>query len=666
MAVGLIVTQQRLLPVLPYSTKTSSIRWSTVSVRLRSRSCSTPVSCRARRRFVSDRRRLTSSGAHMTFRLDHRTRCCITNTDTELDDIVPVECVDEILLPPSCPSVSLNSDKLLTEPMDLFDGRSYVDSLLNSLTVLTVEEQSTSTPSVEEVDETLTPSASSCPTPFVSLNADSLMTESLDLLDGRSYVDNLLTSLPVLTKEEQDTLAATPAHPAGLYALYASCLVGNMVEQLWNIAWPAAIAMVHPSLLPVAVMGFFSKFAVFGVGPLLGKLMDHFPRVPTYNCLTVIQAAAQLLSAAAIIHAHTVSSSSVKSILLRPWFVILVMAGAVERLSGLALGVAMERDWVVLLAGINRPIALAQANAVLCRIDLLCEILGASLFGILFSNYEPVTCLRLTAGLMVWVVPVVLVLNSLTNMLSAGVLDRAKCPLISAEGSSAVTQLDPANLAGIGVDAIKHGWVEYLQQPVLPASIAYVLLYFNVVLTPGGLMTAFLMQHALNPTFIGAFSGSCAFMGVAATFLSAMLVKRLGILKAGAAGLMCQASLLTVAVLVYWSGILSQRTPLLFFLCVIVLSRLGSMSYDVVGQQILQTGIPSSKANLIGITELSVASFAELVMLGVAIIANDVSHFGFLATLSLISVVGAAFVFHLWLLNPTEEQRMLFSFGAKY
>ncbi|KAL9262302.1 Solute carrier family 40 member 3, chloroplastic-like protein [Drosera capensis] len=641
MVVGLIVTQeQHLLPVLPYSTKTSSIRWSTVSVRLWSR-CSTPVSCRARRRFVSDRWWLTSSSAHMTFReyevlvvrmsllcafalhwrvelwfwLDHRTRCCITNSDTELDDIVPVEDVDEILPPPSsCPSVSLNADKLLTEPMNLFDGR--------------------------------------------------------------SYVDNLLTSLPVLTKEEQDTLAATPAHPAGLYALYASCLMGNMVEQLWNIAWPAAIAMVHPSLLPVAVMGFFSKFAVFGVGPLLGKLMDHFPRVPTYNCLTVIQAAAQLLSAAAIIHAHTVSSSSVRFILLRPWFVILVMAGAVERLSGLALGVAMERDWVVLLAGINRPIALAQANAVLCRIDLLCEILGASLFGILFSNYEPVTCLRLTAGLMVWVVPVVLVLNSLTNMLSAGVLDRAKCPPIYAEGSSAVTQLDPANLARIGVDAITHGWVEYLQQPVLPASIAYVLLYFNVVLTPGGLMTAFLMQHgmlsipssvrALNPTLIGAFSGSCAFMGVAATFLSAMLVKRLGILKAGAAGLMCQASLLTAAVLVYWSGILSQRTPLLFFLCLIVLSRLGNMSYDVVGQQILQTGIPSSKANLIGITELSVASFAELVMLGVAIIANDVSHFGFLATLSLISVVGAAFVFHLWLLNPTEEQRTLFSFGAKY
>jgi len=85
------------------------------------------------------------------------------------------------------------------------------------------------------------------------------------------------------------------------------------------------------------------------------------------------------------------------------------------------------------------------------------------------------------------------------------------------------------------------------------------------------------------------------------------------------------------------------------------------MSYDVIGQQILQTGIPASKANLIGTTEVSVASLAEFVMLGVAIIANDVSHFGYLAVLSLLSVVAAAYVFCLWLMSPTNEQKRLFS-----
>lgn len=96
-----------------------------------------------------------------------------------------------------------------------------------------------------------------------------------------------------------------------------------------------------------------------------------------------------------------------------------------------------------------------------------------------------------------------------------------------------------------------------------------------------------------------------------------------------------------------------------------ILSRVGHMSYNVLGQQILQTGIPSSKTNLIASTEVSVASLAESIILGVAIFANDTSHFGFLAMLSLLSVVGAAVIFCHWLLNPTDEQIKLFSFSSQ-
>ncbi|XP_055816581.1 solute carrier family 40 member 3, chloroplastic [Solanum dulcamara] len=512
----------------------------------------------------------------------------------------------------------------------------------------------------QEVRDDVATDNCGCTIPVLHLKSDIMETEALNLLAKGAFVDTLLTTLPVLSEEEQNIIAATPAHPAGLYALYASCLAGNIVEQLWNFASPAAIALIHPSLLPVALMGFFAKLAVIGGGPLVGKLMDHFPRVPAYNCLSIVQTAAQLVSVGMIIHGHTLHPSSASSLLFRPWFIVLVLVGAVERLSGLALGVAVERDWVVLLAGTNRPVALAQANAVLSRIDLLCEIVGAALFGILLSKYEPVVCLKIAAGLMMGALPIVVSLTWLTNKLSSGVLDRAVETCFSC---SSLSTLKSENIVGVGLEAIKHGWFEYIRQPVLPASIAYVLLYFNVVLAPGGLMTAFLTQQGLNPSIIGGFSGLCAFIGVAATFVSAKMVKHLGILKAGAAGLVFHASLLTTAVAVYWSGSLSQQTPFFFFLALVVLSRLGHMSYDVIGQQILQTGIPASKANLIGTTEVSVASLAESIMLGVAIIVNDVSHFGLLATLSLVSVVGAACLYCKWLENPTDTQRTLFSFS---
>lgn len=128
--------------------------------------------------------------------------------------------------------------------------------------------------------------------------------------------------------------------------------------------------------------------------------------------------------------------------------------------------------------------------------------------------------------------------------------------------------------------------------------------------------------------------------------------------------------------LMYTHGLILLCQPLFVSLCWILKKWIhslcrycpdwGHMSYDVVGAQILQTGIPESKANLIGTTEVSIASLAESVILGVAIVANDVSHFGSLAMLSLLSVVAAALLFCRWLGNPTDAQRSLFNFDSQF
>ncbi|KAF8776588.1 hypothetical protein HU200_003308 [Digitaria exilis] len=502
-----------------------------------------------------------------------------------------------------------------------------------------------------------------CSIPVVDLRGDVLDSSPFPLHD-RASCPSSFEELPVLSEGEQHTLASTPAHPAGLYALYASYLFGNLVEQLWNFAWPAALSILHPSLLPVAIVGFFTKLSVFIGAPIVGKLMDHFPRIPMYTALNAVQVATQLISAATVMYAlKNLSHASTTALVLRPWFIALVAAGAIERLAGLALGVSMERDWVVLLAGTNRPVALAQANAVLNRLDLLCETVGASVFGLLLTKYHPVTCLKVACGLMICSFPVLVLLGQIINRVSCHALDSSRT---ATDESICIDLLDVRKIVQNSFSAIKHGWNEYKQQTVLPASAATVFLNFNVALAPGAIMTALLMHRGVSPSIVGAFSGLCSIMGLVATFISSSLVKRVGILKAGAAGLIFQASLLSVALTVYWAGSISHRTPLLIFLASIALSRLGHMSYDVVGTQIVQTGVPASKANLIGGMEVSIASLAELVMLAMAIIANDVSNFGFLAILSLSSVAGAAWMFCRWLTNPTDEQRELFMFDPLY
>ncbi|XP_020114149.1 solute carrier family 40 member 2, chloroplastic isoform X1 [Ananas comosus] len=559
--------------------------------------------------------------------------------------------------------VSLRRPKLRSPSQNDPCGR--WDNLTSKCSMANVEVDFNHVETKDEAADELSSLSSGCSIPVVHLSADVLDSGSLNLLTEETCQSSIFTELPVLSEGEQDTLAATPVHPAGLHALYASYVFGNLVEQLWNFAWPAALAILHPSLLPVAVVGFFTKLSIFIGAPIVGRLMDHFPRLPTYQSLNAIQATTQLLSAAMIIYAlKNVKHISTSAVLLQPWFIVLVVAGAIERLCGLALGVTVERDWIVLLAGADRPVALAQANAVLNRVDLLCEVAGASVFGFLLSKFDPVTCLKMACGLMICTLPILLILGQIINILSSRALDRYRVPCD--KSAAADILLDARKIVENGLETIKHGWKEYKHQPVLPASVATVLLYFNVALAPGAIMTALLMHHGISPSIIGCFSGLCSLMGFTATFISSSLVKRLGILKAGAAGLIFQALLLTVAVAAYWTGSISQKIPLMIFLSSIVLSRLGHMSYDVVGTQILQTGIPISKANLIGTTEVSIASLAEFLMLGVAIIANDVSHFGFLALLSVSSVAGASWMFCRWLANPTEEQRKLFVFDWQF
>ncbi|XP_047046208.1 solute carrier family 40 member 2, chloroplastic [Lolium rigidum] len=537
--------------------------------------------------------------------------------------------------------------------LDNFVRRCYVTNVEVDVSNVTKEEAFDDHPSLPP----------GCSIPVVHILGDVLDSSPFPLHDTTPHPIDF-EELPVLSEGEQHILAATPAHPAGLYALYASYLFGNLVEQIWNFAWPAALAILHPSLLPVAIVSFFGKLSVFVGAPIVGKLMDHFPRIPMYTGLNAVQVATQLISVAMVIYAlKNVGHASTSALLLRPWFIALVVAGAIERLAGLALGVSMERDWVVLLAGTNRPVALAQANAMLNRIDLICETVGASVFGLLLTKYDPVTCLKISCGLMLCSFPILVMLGQLINSVSCHALDTSRTPN---DESICADLLDVRNIVQNGLSSIKHGWDEYKQQTVLPASVATVFLNFNVALAPGAIMTALLMHRGISPSIVGAFSGLCSVMGLVATFISSSLVKRVGILKAGAAGLIFQASLLSIALTVYWAGSISQRTPLLIFLASIALSRLGHMSYDVVGTQIIQTGVPASKANLIGGMEVSIASLAELVMLAMAIIANDISHFGFLAILSVSSVAWAAWMFCRWLGNPTDEQRELFIFDPHF
>ncbi|CAI7798737.1 unnamed protein product [Closterium sp. NIES-53] len=634
-----------------------------------------------------------------------------------------------------------------------------------------------------------------------------------------------LPHLPSLPSPPFASLRPSPPCPA---ALYLTFLFNCFTEQSWRFAGTASLALLHRSILPVAVARFVSQLVACVAAPLVGDLLDSAPRVPALTAILLTQSTAIMVGAAATLHAlhlafpdaaaaavagiagtSALCALPATAVLQQGWFVVVLVAGAVERLMGLATGVAVEIDWVLVLVGEDRPVLMATAMATLGRVELLCEVAGAFIFGALIAAYGPLVCVRTCLGLAALSIPALLALTALTNHLSRAALSQ-NCPLeatpstqrlvpaasaaahdeatdtaalspasatsaaaafdtlggatgvlssraalddgalVSAQSvqggalfpvptsaashvvdaaTFAVPSKEPAGLeelslaimqraesacditpipptsparvtattalspslspvegilwrythavvvsglavgaaAGAVVSAVGRaagkGWRVFMQEAVMPASMAYVLLCFNAVLAPGVLMTSFLFHHGVGMGVIGAFNSAGAAMGFAASFVSPALVARLGILQAGSIALLFQAAILALSVLDFSSLHLCPsflyQCLLMLFLLLLVLSRMGQGVYQIVACQIIQA-VPAALANLFGTTEMALSSLAELAMLTLAIVFHDPKYFGALVLMSLAGVVAAAVLYCSWLARPDPRVQMLF------
>ncbi|CAI5981175.1 unnamed protein product [Closterium sp. NIES-64] len=261
-------------------------------------------------------------------------------------------------------------------------------------------------------------------------------------------------------------------------ALYLTFVVNCFSEQSWRFAGTASLALLHHSILPVAVARFVSQrhsppsplphvscnvqLVACVAAPLVGDLLDSASRVPALTTILVTQSTAIMVGAAATMHAlrlafpnaaaaalaGTAGTSALcalpaAAVLQQGWFVVVVVAGAVERLMGLATGVAVEIDWVLVLVGEDRPVLMATAMATLGRVELLCEVAGAFIFGALIATYGPLVCVRACLALAALSFPALLALTALTNHLSHAALSQS----IPLEVSPSTERLVPAATA---------------------------------------------------------------------------------------------------------------------------------------------------------------------------------------------------------------------------
>ena len=441
---------------------------------------------------------------------------------------------------------------------------------------------------------------------------------------------------------------------AALLPLYVEYLLACLTERTWRFAVPLILSTRQDSMSIVAIVGFVGQLACFLLGPIIGNVLDNLPRYRGLITFTVVQALA--ISLQSVLLWGLTSKPSPPAFLLDPFFLGLCFVQVLDRLAALATDVSVERDWIVRLVGRKRPIALAKANSTLRRIDLFSEFVGPLMIGTSIAAAKCSSVLPVVALMVISAVPIKVAL--LKNVVKEGgaVLEKYEAPLNVLQ----TAKHDDKNL----IQAIIDTWKLYLRQPICATSVALIFLFCNAVLTPGGVMTVVLTQQGIDGRGVAVFRTACAAIGFFSTVLLAPMIKKFGLIGAGAFSLLIMNLCLIPAAVIYNTCLVGERVghavcqglnaPLWIFCGAIAFSRFGLWAYDMLESQMFQMLVPSAEASTVSSVELALCSLGELLMLGLVAVLSG--HFTELVWVSAGFVFLALIVYLIWMFRGAERE----------
>ena len=382
---------------------------------------------------------------------------------------------------------------------------------------------------------------------------------------------------------------------------------------------------------------FASPLAVLLFAPLIGQMLDASRRSGLFVwVLLLVQVVSIALSGVLLSSAFWMGLSIVDG-----WvFVSLLVLQMVEKLSAVTSEVAIERDWIIKICGKGNTAGLAHGNSMIRRFDLACDFVGTVGVGLIID--------RMGVGAAVWYCVLMSVLswpviNSRLRILD---IDRefAVVGKVVDEGATnegwqrADSPPEPLELPTATSTTRKRNTIQayFFDNPMLFSSLVVVLMYFNVALSPGGILSAYLIHREVTGTGLAIFRGACAIMGFLGSLVGKALINARGLVSAG------QISL-TFVVVTLGISLLARIESIALFAALISISRMGIWAFDNVNAQLFQQGTSSTEQSGLAATEAALCSAAEIMMFGLVIGHEKevaIEWFGWLGFLGWAMVVG--------------------------
>ena len=389
---------------------------------------------------------------------------------------------------------------------------------------------------------------------------------------------------------------------------------------------------------------------------------------------------------------------------------ILLLGIVAEPLNG-AQTLALERDWVVVMAEDatgGEPKAktafLARLNTILRRIDLSCKVLAPAAFGVIYGHSGPLAAGPLNryeraavgAGVVgVWnlcsfpleYLFVGMVFQSCKRLHGKAAVWRAK----EAEKTRRALELaaaqrrvadrsgdyeDAVDAAMAEVEAQERGaragaaaaaagggccaawlpsWAAYCGHRVFLCSLGYSFLYMTV-LDNGAIMTGYLEWRAVDPSLIGAGRGVGAVFGLVGTVVFPWLMRRgaldgrdarLTLLQTGTTSVWWFWAFLAPCVVVF---VLVGETPGSDYtlLGCMAASRIWLWAFDLAETQLMQEYTHEGERGLINGMQRATYQLLTSVVLALGMVEHDPRNFKVLVVFSVAVVFTAACLYTTW------------------
>ncbi|GAB5590738.1 hypothetical protein Unana1_05638 [Umbelopsis nana] len=398
------------------------------------------------------------------------------------------------------------------------------------------------------------------------------------------------------------------------------------------------IDVFRTTLLESSLYGLLTTAFGLLFGDVMGKWVDRVPRIDIIKYLIPVQKLTVILSHvgfwALLTYFNPGSETKSMEISTFAIFAAVVILGGMYKVTTIGMNVALERDWIVVMAAGNSPL-LTSLNATLRRIDLLCKMLAPLFVALLTSTTSTIVAVYFIAA---W--------NVASLAIEYYCIFRVyrSTPLLSTPKLRNMDATQP--FAWLGKSRWKD--IQYcIRSPLILASLSYAMLYLTV-LSMGGTMIAYLVAKHYSDPVISGIRAVCVVSGLAATFISPRLTRKLGLIRCGLWSIWSQVFCLLPVIMAFYINGGSGTVPTVLLFVGMALSRVGLWSFDLAETQIIQEGSPNEEAGLISGFQYSLCNIFDMLAYATTIIWSSPDSFYIPATISFTTVVLAAIVFTMY------------------